>query len=82
MSLWCAPLLAPQACAVVVTSQREKRSDMSRHKLDNAPLAIGQPCGVTPVQFLHLRTRQPGDHFSFARAYEHQRGGTITHDIG
>ena len=66
--LWCAPLRTPQACAVFVTAQRQKRSGVSRHKLDDAPFPIGQPCGVTLSQFVHLRARQPSDHFGFARA--------------
>jgi hypothetical protein len=68
MPLWCAPLRAPQACAVIVTSQHLKRSGVYRHELDDAPLAIGQPCRVTLLQVVHLRARQPGDHFGFARA--------------
>ena len=66
--LWCAALLAPQACAVVVTSQSQKKSGVARYKLDDALLAIRQPCGVTLAQLLHLRARQPGDHFGFVRA--------------
>ena len=66
--LWCAPLLAPQACAVILTAQPLKQSGVSRYELDDAPLAIGQPCRVTLAQLVHLRARQPSDHFGFARA--------------
>ncbi len=47
---------------------RPQRSGVSRHKLDDAPRAIGQPCRVMLVQLVHLHARQPGDHFGFARA--------------
>jgi hypothetical protein len=39
--------ITPQACAVVVTSHHPQRSGVARHKLDDAPRAIGQPGRVT-----------------------------------
>ena len=45
-----------------------KMSGVSRNKLYDAPLSISKPFRVTLSEIVHLRARQPGDHFGFARA--------------